>query len=170
METLDCIFSRRSIRKYKQIPIEKEKIQLIIKAGMYAPSAGNQQPWHFIVIDDRNLLDYISEKHPHAKMLKEAQIAILVCADLNLEIKYKNNWVLDCSAAVENMLLCATDLGIGSVWLGVYPNPDRIEMIRKLFDLPENIIPHTLISLGYPNEEKSTEDRFKPERIHYNKW
>jgi len=169
MELLEGIFTRRSIRKYTNQEITSEQIELILKAGMYSPSASNQQPWHFIVINDRLILNHIKEVHPYAKMLGQAQLAILVCGDVNLELS-KDYWVVDCSAATQNMLLAAHGIGLGAVWLGIHPRVERKNEIRKIFNLPENIQPASLISIGYPDENKEMPKRFKPERIHYNAW
>jgi len=169
MDLFEAINNRRSIRKYISKKIDNDLILKIIKAGMQAPSAGNQQPWHFIIIDDKLIFNKIMEIHPHSKMLTEADKAIFIIADINLE-KYTNYWPLDCAAAVQNMLLAAHGLGLGAVWLGVYPRQERMIKLKELFNLPENIKPFALISLGYPAEQKQFEDRFKPERIHYNKW
>lgn len=169
MDAMDAIFNRRSIRKYSEKPISKEKIDLLLKAGFSAPSAGNQQPWHFIIIDDKGLLLEIEKIHAHASMLKEANKAILVCGDLNLE-KFKGYWMLDCSAATENILIAAHSKGLGACWLGIYPKEDRINKIKELLNLPEGIIPLSLIALGYPAEEKNSINRFSQKRIHHNKW
>lgn len=169
MNTLEGIFTRRSIRKYTDKEITSDQVEMIIKAGMYAPSASNQQPWHFIVINDRKILNKIAEVHPYAKMLTQAQLAILVCGDENLELS-KGYWVVDCSASTQNMLLAVHELGLGAVWLGIHPREERKNEIRKIFNLPVNIQPMSLISIGYPAEEKEMPERFKPERIHYNAW
>lgn len=169
MDIIEGIFSRRSIRKYTDKEITDAQVEMIIKTGMYAPSASNQQPWHFIVIKDRKILNKIAEVHPYAKMLTQAQLAISVCGDENLELS-KGYWVVDCSAATQNMLLAVHDLGLGAVWLGIHPREERKNEIRKIFSLPDNIQPLSLISIGYPAEEKDIPERFKPERIHYNAW
>ncbi len=167
---MDIILKRRSIRKYQNKKITKTDIEEILKAAMYAPSAGNEQPWEFIVIDDRAILDIIPTVHPYAQMLKEAPLAILVCFDLNKDHYYGYYLQQDCAAATQNLLLAATVKGIGSVWLGVYPDEKRVEDIRKLFNLPENIKPFSLISLGFPNETKTMPERFDINKIHYNNW
>lgn len=169
MDTLEAIFSRRSIRKYTDKIIETELVEKIIKAGMYAPSAGNAQPWHFIILTERKYLDKIPDFHPYSQMLKQANLAILVCSDPKLE-KYKNRWPQDCSAATMNILLAAHSLGLGAVWVGLYPEEERINGVKKLLNLPEHIIPFSIVPLGYPDEIKSQVDRFKPERIHKNSW
>jgi nitroreductase len=169
MELLDGIFTRRSIRKYTNQEVSKDQINTLVKAGMYAPSARNQQPWHFMVITDQKLLNQVREVHPYAKMLSEARIAILVCGDEELELS-KGYWVVDFSAATQNILLAAHGLGLGAVWLGLHPREERKNDIRKLFNLPNHIQPLSLIAVGYPDETKETPDRFIPNRIHFNAW
>ncbi|TFH04367.1 MAG: nitroreductase family protein [Methanosarcina sp.] len=169
METMDAIFTRRSIRKYLPEPVSRDMIENILKAGMSAPSAGNEQPWHFIIIDRRDLLEKISEMHPYAKMLKDAPAALLICADRNVP-KFKDFWVQDCSAASENMLLAAHDLGLGAVWIGVYPAEKLVTGIRELFKIPEHVTPFSAIAIGYPAEEKPGRSRYEASRIHDNSW
>jgi len=169
MEVIEAILTRRSIRKYSREKITDNKIEIILKAAMYAPSAMNQQPWHFIVIDDREKLNRIMEVHPYSKMLKEAGLAILVCGDERLQLS-KGYWVVDCGAATQNLLLAAHGIGLGAVWLGVHPREERKSGIRKIFHLPDHVQPFSLISIGYPAEEKLFPQRFKPERIHKNSW
>ncbi len=169
MDAMDVILTRRSIRKYDAKEIDDELIEKLINAAVSAPSAGNQQPWHFIILDDKEKISKIQTFHPNAKFLREANKVIFICGDLSLE-KFKNYWVLDCSAATQNILLAARALGLGSCWLGVYPREDRIENLKKLFDLPKSVIPFSLISLGYTSDKQEKVDRYKEERIHYNKW
>jgi nitroreductase len=169
MDVFEAILTRRSIRKYKKKPISDEILQNLLKAAANAPSAGNQQPWHFIIIDERKLLNVIHTFHPSAKMLTDADKAILVCGDLNLE-KFKGYWMIDCAAAPETILLAAHGLGLGACWLGMYPREGRVIGMRKLLHLPTHIIPFSLIALGYPGEIKTREERLNTSRIHYNKW
>lgn len=166
---MNAILARRSIRKYTEQPVSKEAIREILEAAMSAPSAGNEQPWHFIVINDRKILEEIPKFHLYSQMLKDAPIAILVCGDEQLE-KYKGFWVQDCSAATENILIAVQEKGLGAVWLGIYPEEDRVAGIRQLLNIPANIIPLSLIPIGYPGEEKPPANRYDPARIHYNKW
>ncbi len=166
---MDVLFKRRSIRKYTDQSVSEKQIEQIIRAGMAAPSAGNQQPWHFIVIRDREMLDQITTFHPYAQMLKESNCAIVVCGDVSLE-KHERYWVQDCSAATQNMLLMAHDLGLGSVWLGVFPVEERVQPLRKLLNLPEGVIPLAVLPVGYPAESKKPADRFDQSRVHYNGW
>lgn len=166
---MDIITSRRSIRKYTSEPVSEETITELLKAAMSAPSARNEQPWQFVVIDDRRVLEAIPEFHPYSQMLHEAPVAILVCGDLSLE-KSSGYWVQDCSAATENLLLAAHAKGLGAVWLGVYPRQERVEGMKKLLGLPEHVIPLALVALGHPAEQKPPAQRFAPERVHRNHW
>jgi len=166
---MKIIYQRRSIRKYTDAPVSEESLMKIIKAGMNAPSAGNEQPWHFVIINDRKILDSIADFHPFAQMARQAPVAILVCGDPDLE-KHKGMWVQDCSAATQNMLLAVTGLGLGGVWVGIYPREKRMEGIRELLDMPGNFLPFSLIPVGHPGEEKEPNDKFLRDRIHWNKW
>ena len=169
METFEAIFNRRSIRKYTGEKIPEDKIEQILKAAMYAPSAMNYQPWHFIVIDKREAIDQIFKINFHAEMVKEAALAIIICGDSKLEMNI-DYLVQDCSAATQNALLAIHTLGLGAVWVSSYPNMETIEGLRKYYEIPENIIPVSIISLGYPAEQIITEDRFNKSRVHSNKW
>jgi len=169
MDPLDAIRTRRSIRKYQDKPVPEELIEKLLAAAMYAPSACNAQPWQFVLLQDRKLLREVPKIHPYAAMAAQAPLAILVCGDTSLEIS-PGYWAIDCSAAVENLLLAAHALGLGAVWTGVYPQQDRVEGFRRLLGLPKNVIPHSLIPLGYPAEQPPQEERYRPERIHRNGW
>jgi len=169
MESLEALLTRRSIRRYTDEEIPDKIIKKLLKAAFSAPSAGNQQPWHFIIIDDKEILKRIIDFHPHANFLKDAKKAILVCANKNLET-FKNYWPLDCGAATENILIAARELGLGSCWIGIYPRKERVENLKKLFGLPRSVVPFSLISLGYTKEKQKEIDRYKDSRIHYNKW
>lgn len=169
METLQAIKTRRSIRKFLDKPISREIVRELLEAAMFAPSAGNEQPWQFIVLDDRKFLDEVPRICATASMCRQAPLAILVCSDSSLE-KYPDFWVQDCSAAVENLLLAAHALGLGAVWAGVYPMKDRVEGFQKRLCLPEGITPFALVALGYPNEAPVAPKRYKKERVHDNGW
>lgn len=169
MDAMEAILTRRSIRKYTKQDVPDSLIREILEAAMCAPSAGNQQPWHFVVIRDRKILDEIPKVHPHSYMIKEAPVAILVCGDLSLESR-KGFWVQDCSAATENLLLAAHAKGLGAVWLGVYPREDRVNGIRRLLNIPEHVIPFSLIPIGYPAEKSFKIDRYDASRVHYDRW
>ena len=166
---MESIFNRKSIRKYTSQPVSDSQIQQLVKAAMAAPSAGNEQPWEFVVLRDRTTLNAIPKFHPYSLMLYEASVAILVCGDLSRE-KYKGYWVQDCAAATENMLLAAVELGLGAVWLGIYPIEERLTAMRMLLNISETIVPFSLVSIGYPAEQQKPSDRFDASRIHYDRW
>ena len=166
MDALEAIFSRRSIRQFKADPVAPEVVEILLKAGMQAPSANNLQPWHFVVLSRREVLDKIPTIHPYASMLKQAPLAILVCGDRTLQ-PMDGYWVQDCSAATQNILLAAHALGLGAVWLGVHPREERIRGIRELLLLPDATPPLSLVALGWPDEHKSRADRFTPAKVTY---
>ena len=168
MDAMEIILTRRSIRKYTEQPVSDEVLKELLEAAMCAPSAANRQPWCFVVINDRKILDDIPNYHPYAQMLKEAPAAILVCCDSDLQMG--DYGVQDCSAATQNILLAAHAKGLGAVWLGVYPTEVKVTDIKRLLNLPENIIPISLISVGYPAEQKSPPDHYRADRVHYNHW
>ena len=168
MDAMEAILTRRSIRKYTKQPVSDEVLKELLEAAMCAPSASNRQPWCFVVINDRKVLDEIPNYHPYAQMLKEAPVAILVCCDSDLELR--GYGVEDCSAATQNILLAAHAKGLGAVWLGVYPTESRVTDTKKLLNLPEHIIPISLISVGYPAEQKPSPERYRVDRVHYNHW
>ena len=169
MNAMEAILSRRSIRKYAPQPTPERLLKQLLQAAMAAPSAGNEQPWQFVVIDDRKILDEIPKFHPHSAMLSEAPTAILVCGDLKLE-KYKGYWVQDCSAATENLLIAAHALGLGAVWLGIYPIEERVREMRRLLGMPEHVVPFSLVPVGHPAERKAAAERYDESRIRRNKW
>ncbi|MGA1821084.1 MAG: nitroreductase family protein [Thermoplasmatota archaeon] len=166
---LNSIFKRRSIRKYVDDPISDEDLDRIIEAGQCAPTAMGKRPWHFIVIRKREILDRIPKIHPYAKMVSESNLAVIVCGDTRIQ-NVEGYMSQDLSAATQNILLEATDLGIGSVWCGIYPRTGRISGFRELLNIPEEIVPFSLIVLGYPAVEPEYRDRFDPERIHREGW
>jgi len=165
MFAYDVILKRRSIRKFKDININRNFINKILKAGMYAPSARNQQPWEFIITQKREILNEIPKYHPYAQMMKQAVLSILVCCNQN-KVKSEGFWIQDCSAATQNILLAAYNFGIGSVWLGVYPREERTNKMKKFFKLPEFITPFSLIALGYSKEDIKQPERFDESLIH----
>jgi len=169
MNTLEAIFTRRSVRNFKHELISEENLKDLLKAGMQAPSARNEQPWHFIVIDDLELLHAIPEFHPYARMLMDAPLAILVCSDRKLETK-RASWLQDCSAATQNILLAAHAKGLGAVWLGIFPDSDRVKGMQDLLSIPTDVRPVSLVAVGYPASLPEPEDRYKEERVHRNQW
>lgn len=166
MDALEALFTRRSIRKYTDEPVSDEDLKTILEAGMNAPSANNRQPWHFVVVDDRVKLNGIMEIHPYAKMLAQAPMAIVVVADTERSSYFQQ----DCAAAIENILLAARALELGTVWCGVYPNEERVAGMAELFDIPEPYKPLAVLALGHPAEEKGRVDRWSDEKVHRNSW
>lgn len=169
MDCLTAIHARRSIRDYTDAPVTDAHIETLLRAAMAAPSAGNAQPWAFLVVRDRAVLDAIPEMHPYARMAKKAPAAILVCGDTAKE-KYAGYWPQDCAAATQNLLLAAVAQGLGAVWTGIHPVEERVASFHKTFALPEGIVPFAFIPVGHPKEDKAPADRFDPARIHQEKW
>ena len=167
MELAQAIFERRSIRKYLDKPVSDEMVRAILDAAMAAPSAGNAQPWRFIVVDDRAKLDAVAGVHPYIGMARQAPLGILLCGDLSLE-RYPGYWVQDCSAAMQNMLLAIHGLGLGAVWTGVHPVKEREDAFRALFNLPEQVVPLGFVPVGWPDQPSARKSRFREDRIHRN--
>ena len=169
--TLNFIFNRRSVRKYKNRDIPADIFNDLFEAAMAAPSAVAKDPWHFLLIRKRDTLDKIVKILPNGKMLRQAPAAVIVCGDINKAHLNEVSYMLqDLSAAVENILLAATALGLGSCWLGIHPRQDRLEGIRNLFNFPANIIPMCGIALGWPAEKPEPRTRYNAERVHFEKW
>lgn len=164
------IFERRSIRKYIDKPVEYGDLQKLLRAAMYAPSAGNEHPWHFVVIENKETLLKIPTIHPHTMMLKEAPLAIVVCGDTS-NLKYDGAfWVQDISACIQNILLEGQHLGLGTCWCGVYPREELVKEVSDLLDLPQHIKPVAIVAIGYPGEQREVKERYKEDRIHKEKW
>jgi nitroreductase len=169
MDRLDFLLDRRSIRRYTGQRIEQGTLEAILRAAMYAPSAVNRQPWHFVVVEDRSVMERIMEVHPHAGMLSAASHAIIVCGDEHLQ-HGDGYWVVDCGAATQNILLAAHLLGLGSCWVGLHPREDRKSAIASLLGLPAHVKPFALVALGYPAEQKPRPERFHPGKVKLNRW
>ena len=169
---MENIFTRTSIRAYQERPVEDGKVEKLLRAAMASPTAGNKQPWKFVVIKDKETLRTISDHFHTMKMAQHAPLAIVVCGDMNNTFPKdgRDYWVEDTSAATQNLLLAAHGMGLGAVWCGVYPMQERVEYLKKLLNLPENIVPLNVIPIGYPAEEVLPKDKWKPENIHYEKW
>lgn len=164
------ILTRTSIRAYEDKKVEKEKIEKLLRAGMAAPTAVNRQPWHFIVVTDRDVLKALAGANPNAGMVADAPLAIVVCGDMNkaLEGKAREYWIQDASAATENILLAAHGMGLGAVWTGTYPSEERCKTVSEVLKLPESIIPLNTIVIGYPAETPEPKDKFDTSNISYN--
>jgi nitroreductase len=173
METLKTIFTRKSIRQFAEKKVSKEDIDIILRAGMSAPSCVNARDWAFVVVTDKEMLTKMADANGRpAEPLKGAAFAIMVCGDLERAFQPAiDYWIIDASIAAENMILAAQDMGIGSVWLGTYPQMDRVEKQKKLFRLPDSVVPHSILAFGYPLETKEEErDLFEADRVHYENW
>ncbi|MGL4410528.1 MAG: nitroreductase family protein [Bacteroidales bacterium] len=169
--TMDNILTRSSVRSYTSQKVDQEKVEQLLRAAMAAPTAGNKQPWAFVVVDQKELLDQLSTSLPYAKMTSKASLAIIVCGDTNKMYTGQESdyWIQDCSAATENLLLAAHSLGLGAVWTAVAPVEDRISAVKSVLNLPDNLIPLNVIPVGYPSGENKPKDKWNPSVIHYNK-
>lgn len=167
---MEAIFKRRSVRKFLDIEVCEEDITKLLKAAMRAPSAGNEQPWEFLVIKDPQTMKKITEFHPYATMLHHTKCAIVICGNPQLQKFPLDFWIQDCSAATQNLLLEATHLGLGATWLAVYPVEERVLGTKKLLGIPKHIIPLNIIAIGYPAIEPKPIDTYLPERVHNEKW
>ena len=167
MNAIEAMYNRRSIRKYKDRPVEKEKIESLLKAAMAAPSARNVQEWHFFVVQGAEKMRELKSIMPHGKF--DAPCAIIVCGDLNNADREtaRKYWVQDCTAALENILNAAPELGLGTVWLGVYPNEDRVEPTKKYLKLEENMMPLAVVYVGYPDEIKEPRTQYDENKVTY---
>jgi nitroreductase len=165
----DPVLSRRSVRAYTGAPVTEAQLERLLRAAMAAPSAGNQQPWQFVVVRERETLTAVTTFHPYAGMLPEAPLAIVVCGDTRLE-KWPQFWEQDCSAATQNLLVEAEILGLGAVWLGVHPLPERVEGMRALLGLPDEVVPLAIVAVGHPARRKAPADRFDAARVHDERW
>jgi len=180
---LNNIITRHSVRDFTGETIKKEDILLLLKAGMAAPSAVNRQPWSFIVVENKETLEALCAEMNYAKMLPKSGAAIVVCGlpdkskIVNLVAKVVSGlslgdyWITDCSAASENILLAAHALGLGAVWTAVFPNEESIKAVRKILDIPDDVIPLNVIPIGIPvNINTPPIDKFKEKNIHWGKW
>jgi nitroreductase len=167
---MNAIFTRRSVRKYIEKDVEQDKIEKMLRAAMQAPSAGNQQSSEFLVVQNRNELVKLSKMSPYSGLISTAPLAIVLLGNTE-RMKFNENWEQDLGAAAENILLEATELGLGAVWLGVHPIEERVDSVITQFSLPENLKPFAVISIGYPKEENANHfvDRWDVKRVHYEK-
>ena len=161
------ILARRSVRRYTDQPVSEEHITMLLEAAMAAPTASNRRPWHFVVVTDKTKLRALADRHPYAKMLYEAPLCIAVCGEPALSEKF---WVQDCSAATENILLAATGMGLGAVWLGVHPDRERERAVRETLGIPANITPLCLIAVGHPAEHPPARTQYDQARVHREGW
>ena len=169
-DAMETIMTRTSIRSFTDRAVSADTVEMLLRAGMAAPTAVNKQPWHFVVIDDPAIMDSLGGNGRQSQMWKEATLAIAVCGDLNkaMEGPGQPYWIQDCSAATENILLAAHALGLGAVWTGCYPIEERVANVSRVLNLPENLIPLGVIVMGYPNEQPAPKDKWKPENVSHN--
>lgn len=165
------IITRRSVRRYDGSAVTDAQKEALFYAAMCAPSGVNRQPWEFVIVDDKELLNEFAMALPYAKMAAEAPLAIVVCGNRErfLEGDDATLWEQDLSAASENILLAANALGLGGVWTCLYPHADREDAVRKILNLPDNLIPFNLIPVGHPSADHAPMDKWHPERIHHNR-
>ena len=169
MDALDAIMTRRSVRRYTGESVTPEQVETLLRAAMAAPSAGNQQPWHFVVITDRQTLSMVGDTNPYAGMLADAAVGIVVCGD-TASLRHPAMWQQDCSAATQNLLLGAHALGLGAVWLGFYPKTERSIPLKALLGMPEAVEPMAVIAIGHPAEEKGPSERYNADLVHHERW
>lgn len=172
MNALEVIMTRTSIRSFTDQVVAPETIETLLRAGMAAPTAVNAQPWHFVVVNDRAKLDELAGNGRQSKMLQESTLAIVVCGNMDKAMQGPGQafWIQDCSAATENILLAAHALGLGAVWTGCYPIEERMATVSQVLGLPENIVPLSVIVMGYPAETPQPKDKWKPENVSYNEY
>ena len=166
---MENILARRSVRKYTKDPVSEAQVTELLRAAMAAPSAGNQQPWQFVVVRDAAVLDVIAGANPYGGMAREAPVAVVVCGDLQREQR-PGFWVQDCAAATQNLLLAAQAAGLGAVWCGTYPREERMGPIRAVLGLPDHVIPFSVVPIGYAAERPVPADRYDPGRVHFDRW
>lgn len=167
------ILSRKSVRSYTSEPVSREQLDTLVRAAMAAPTGRDMRPWKFIVVDDRAAMRQLAAQLPYAKMLAEAPAAIVVCGDLSVVDDKGNpstNWMYDCSAATENLLLQAEAMGLGAVWTAAYPYEERLAAVVKAFNLPEHIVPLCVVPVGHPKGAPQPKDKYNKDNIHYNAW
>ncbi len=169
---VENIMTRTSVRAYQEKAVEEEKVETLLRAAMAAPTAGNKQPWTFVVITNKDILHAISTNLHTMRMAEKAPLAIVVCGDMEKTFPEDglDYWVEDTSAATENLLLAAHGLGLGAVWCGIYPMKERVAFLKELLQLPENMVPLNVVPIGYPAESPDPKDKWKPENIHYETW
>ena len=173
-DTVKTILKRRSTRKYTSQKVDEEIIKKILRCGMSGPTAVNARDWSFIVVDDSNKLkDWARISGRGGRIMENSAFCILICADGEREFKRAPEFsIINTSIAGQNMILAAEDLGLGSVWLGVWPMQERVEAQKEFFSLPDNVTPHSIISFGYPDEDKTGLPHldYEEDRVHFNKW
>jgi len=168
---LSFIFGRRSVRAYAPGEVSDETVRTLLEGAMAAPSAVAKDPWRFVVVRNKETLSRIAEALPNGKMLPQAAVGIVVCGDLDAAHDRQLSYLLqDCSAAIENLLLCVHVLGLGACWLGVHPREERMKRLSTVLRLPASVLPVACLAIGRPGEVKQPRTRYKPAFVHYEKW
>ena len=168
---LDFLFARRSVRHYRHEDVSEDLIRDLLEAAMAAPSAVAKDPWEFLVVRRRETLAQIAAGLPNGKMLEQAAAGLVVCGDLSRAHDAQLSYLLqDCSAAIENLLLAATALGLGACWLGVHPREDRVQHLRNLLQIPEHVVPVSAIAIGWPAEYPDPRTRYWDSVVHREVW
>jgi nitroreductase len=170
-DVLTVIHSRKSVRQFTDEQVSREQLEILVRAGMAGPTAMNRQPWAFIAIDNRDVLDALSDELNGNAILKRATAAIVVCGDLSKAIpSVPDYWVQDCSAAAQNILLAVEGIGLGAVWIGIFPRDERMNAVKKVAKLPDHLIPLNVIAIGYPTGVEEPKDKWKTENMFWNSW
>ena len=162
---MDAIFTRTSIRQFEERAVEQEKIDRLLKAAFAAPSAGNQQPWEFYIVTNKDKLKALAKASTYATPAENAPAALVIC--FRKELKFPEYADIDCAIATENVLLELETLGLGGVMLGISPHEDRMEAVRKALELPEDLAAFTIVPFGYPKKKQPQKDRYDESRVHY---
>lgn len=166
-EVLEMLYTRRTIREFTDEPVSEDEVEGVLRAAMAAPSAGNLRPWHFVVVRKRKTLDKLSSVHKYAYMLEKAPLAIIVCGDQEVS---ERHWVEDTCVATQNLLLAATALGLGGVWISLYPKKKHQKYVRELLDIPDHVGVLCAVALGRPAEKKQARTQYQAGRVHQEEW
>lgn len=165
---VDTILTRRSIRRFSERQVEDEKLQLLLRAAMQAPSAKNERPWEFLVIQNRQTLQALAQTDPYAGSIKNGELGIVLLCNKGKYLPQEDTfWQQDMSAAAQNLLLAAHGQGLGATWLAIAPIPERIEYASEVLRLPKGVIPFAMMPVGYPQSEKPADPRFDVDRVFY---
>lgn len=166
-DLLEVMYTRRSVREFSDAEVDADQVEAMIKAAMAAPSAQNLRPWHFVVVRKRKLLEELAQVHKYAYMLDKAALGIVVCGDQQVS---EQHWVEDTCAATQNLLLAATALGLGGVWISLYPKKKHQKQVRELLHIPEHIGVLCVVAVGHPAEKKKIKTEFDEGRVHQERW
>ncbi len=168
---LQWIFERRSVREFTSGDVPEEAVRDMLEAAMAAPSACAKDPWEFVIVRDRGMLERLAAGLPNGRFLTNAALGIAVCGDMKRAHGSELSYLLqDCSAAVENLLLAVSVLGYGACWLGIHPRSDRVALLKRELELPEEVIPVAMLAVGVPRARPAARTRFRKEAVHRERW